>query len=126
MSAWINDGRSAKPPTFDPVVEVRRKPFRLVVGAEPAEGAISTQTGRRTRANKKLRGKPYPDHLLYSLKKNKIKTKNAYFVGDTKIDFLASKRAKIKFIFAKYGYGEDNKLYKYKISNFKQIRRYIL
>ncbi len=76
--------------------------------------------------NKKLRGKPYPDHLLYSLKKNKIKIKNAYFVGDTKIDFLASKSAKIKFIFAKYGYGENNKLYKYKILNFKQIRRYIV
>jgi len=30
-----------------------------------------------------------------------------------------------EFIFAKYGYGENNKLYKYKISNFKQIRKFI-
>lgn len=75
--------------------------------------------------NKKLRGKPHPDHLLYSLKKNNIKSKNAFFVGDTNIDFLAAKDAKIKFIFAKYGYGKNNKLYKYKISNFKEIRQII-
>jgi phosphoglycolate phosphatase len=75
--------------------------------------------------NKKLRGKPYPDHLLYSLKKNKVKPKDACFVGDTNIDFMAAKNAKIKFIFAKYGYGIDNKLYKNKISNFKEIKKFI-
>lgn len=75
--------------------------------------------------NKKLKGKPHPDHLLFSLKKNKIKKKDAYFVGDTKIDFLAAKSAKIKFIFAKYGYGKNKKIYKYQISNFKQIRQII-
>jgi len=74
---------------------------------------------------KKLRGKPYPDQLLHSLKKNKIKLENAWFVGDTKIDYLAARRAKINFIFAKYGYGSSDKLYKYKISNFKQIRKFI-
>lgn len=74
---------------------------------------------------KNLRGKPFPDQLLYSLKKNKIKAKDAWFVGDTKIDYLAARNAKIKFIFTKYGYGKNNKLYKYKISNFKQIRKFI-
>ena len=75
--------------------------------------------------NTKLRGKPYPDQLLHSLKKNKIKAKDACFVGDTKIDFLAAKRAKITFIFAKYGYGKNSSLYKHKISNFKQIKNFI-
>ena len=75
--------------------------------------------------NKKLRGKPYPDHLLYSLKKNKIKVEEACFVGDTEVDFLAAKRAKITFVFAKYGYGKNNRLYKYKISNFQQIKNFI-
>ena len=75
--------------------------------------------------NKKLRGKPFPDQLLYSLKKNKINAKDACFVGDTYIDFLAAKRAKIDFIFTKYGYGKNDKLYKYKISNFRQIRDFI-
>ncbi len=75
--------------------------------------------------NKNLRGKPYPDQLLYSLKKNKVKARDAWFVGDTKIDYMAAKNAKIKFIFAKYGYGKDNKLYKNKISNFKEIKKFI-
>tara|TARA_A100001011_G_scaffold36912_1_gene35064 strand:+ start:840 stop:1466 length:627 start_codon:yes stop_codon:yes gene_type:complete len=74
---------------------------------------------------KKLRGKPYPDQLLHSLKKNKFRAKDTWFVGDTNIDYQAARSAKIKFIFAKYGYGENNKLYKYKISNFKQIRKFI-
>ena len=75
--------------------------------------------------DKKLRGKPFPDQLLYSLKKNKVKAKDACFIGDTKIDFLAAKRANITFVFAKYGYGKSNKLYKYQISNFKQIKQLI-
>ncbi len=75
--------------------------------------------------SKNLRGKPYPDQLLYSIKKNRVRAKDAYFVGDTKIDYLAARNAKIKFIFAKYGYGKNNKFYKYKISSFKQIRKFI-
>ena len=75
--------------------------------------------------NKNFRGKPFPDQLLNSLKKNKIKAKDACFVGDTNIDFLAAKRAKIDFIFTKYGYGKNSKSYKYNISNFRQIRNFI-
>tara|TARA_B100000989_G_scaffold297025_1_gene281643 strand:+ start:982 stop:1605 length:624 start_codon:yes stop_codon:yes gene_type:complete len=75
--------------------------------------------------SKKFRGKPYPDQLLYSLKKNKIKKIDACFVGDTKIDYLAAKKANITFIFAKYGYGENKKIYKYPISNIKQLIKFI-
>ncbi len=75
--------------------------------------------------NKRLRGKPYPDQLIYSLKRNNFTAKNSYFIGDTNIDFLAAKRAKINFIFAKYGYGKNNKLYKNKISNFREIKKFI-
>jgi len=75
--------------------------------------------------NKKLRGKPYPDHLLNCIKKNKIKPSDACFVGDTMIDYLAAKKANILFLFAKYGYGKNKKLYKYTISNFKEIREFI-
>tara|TARA_Y100000816_G_C26071466_1_gene563642 strand:+ start:214 stop:840 length:627 start_codon:yes stop_codon:yes gene_type:complete len=75
--------------------------------------------------SKRLRGKPYPDQLLYTLKKNKIRNMDACFVGDTKIDYIAAKRANITFIFAKYGYGENKKLYKYPISNIKQIIKFI-
>ena len=75
--------------------------------------------------NNRLRGKPYPDHLLFALKKNKIDKNNACYVGDTKIDYIAAKRADISFVFAKYGYGKDNNLYKNKILNFKQIKKFI-
>ncbi len=76
--------------------------------------------------NKKFRGKPYPDHLLNSLKRNKVKAQNAYYFGDTDIDFLAAKRAKIKFVFVKYGYGKYKNTYKINITNFKEIKNFIL
>lgn len=75
--------------------------------------------------NNKLRGKPFPDHLLASFKKNKVKAKNAYYFGDMEVDFQAAKNAKIKFVFVKYGYGKTNKKYKFTISNFKEINKYI-
>ena len=75
--------------------------------------------------NIKLRGKPYPDQILSSLKKNNIKPKNACYVGDTEFDYLASKRAKIEFIFAKYGYGIDKKYYNNKIKNIKDLKKFL-
>ena len=75
--------------------------------------------------NNRLRGKPYPDHLLNSLKRNRVKSKDACFFGDTKVDFMAAKKAKIDFIFAKYGYGKKNSNYNYQIDSFKQIKKII-
>ena len=75
--------------------------------------------------NKKLRGKPYPDHLIKVLKKNHIIKDDACYVGDTMVDYLAAKNAKISFIFAKYGYGKNSKLYKNKISKFSDLKKYI-
>ena len=51
------------------------------------------------------RGKPHPDQLKY-VSKNADKAQNTIYVGDMYVDFLASKNAKMKFVFAKYGYGE--------------------
>lgn len=74
--------------------------------------------------NKKLRGKPYPDHLLESIKKNKVKSEEACYFGDMRVDYLSAKNANIDFIFVKYGYG-SKKNYKYQISNFRQIKKFI-
>jgi phosphoglycolate phosphatase len=71
--------------------------------------------------NNKLRGKPYPDHLLNSLKKNKVKPKEACYFGDAEVDYLAAKKAKIDFVFARYGYGKKKSYYRYQIRNFSQI-----
>lgn len=75
--------------------------------------------------NKKLRGKPYPDHINYCILKNKFKKKHTCYVGDTHTDYLASKKAGIKFIFASYGFGKNFKTYKYRIKNFKELKRFI-
>lgn len=74
----------------------------------------------------KLRGKPYPDQILDCIKKNNLKKKNVCYVGDTYIDYLTAKRAKIGFIFAKYGYGHEKKIYKNKILNIKDLNKYLI
>ena len=74
---------------------------------------------------KKLRGKPYPDQLIKCLKINKTKPKNAIYIGDTKYDFIAAKKAKIKFVHASYGYGKYLKIYKSKINNLSELKNII-
>ena len=39
---------------------------------------------------------------------------------------MAAKKANIGFIFAKYGYGIDKKIYKNKILKFKDISKYLV
>lgn len=75
--------------------------------------------------NKKLRGKPYPDHILHAIEKNSAKLDSTCFVGDTYIDYLAAKNAKINFIFAKYGYGINKKEYSNKINSIRGIKNFI-
>ena len=75
--------------------------------------------------NKKLRGKPYPDHINHCILKNKFKKKYTCYVGDTNIDYLASNKAGIKFIFASYGFGVNSRSYKYKIKNFRELKKFI-
>ena len=73
----------------------------------------------------KLKGKPYPDQILDCLKKNNLKKKDVCYVGDTHIDFLTAKRANIGFIFAKYGYGSEKKIYINKILNIKDLNKFL-
>ena len=46
-------------------------------------------------------------------------------MGDTYIDYLASNNAGIKFIFASYGFGKNSRKYKYKMKNFKELKKFI-
>ena len=75
--------------------------------------------------NVKLRGKPYPDHILQSLKQSKIRAKDACYIGDTLFDYMTAKRAKISFIFAKYGYGLEKKFYKNKVLRILDLKKFI-
>ena len=51
-------------------------------------------------------GKPHPQGIDKILKKTKIKKKDCIYVGDSYQDFIAAKRAKVKFLFALWGYGK--------------------
>ncbi len=75
--------------------------------------------------NKKLRGKPFPDHINYCIKKNKFLKQNTCYVGDTYTDYLTSKNAGVNFIFASYGFGKNSLKYKYKINSFKELKKFI-
>jgi len=73
----------------------------------------------------KLRGKPFPDQLLKALKKNKVKAKEAVYIGDMKVDYQAATRAKIYFTYANYGYGKKFPMYKSTINNLKGLLKFI-
>ncbi len=75
---------------------------------------------------KNLRGKPFPDQIYYVLKKTNIKDKSkVIYVGDTRFDYLAAKRAKINFIHASYGFEKKIKGSRNGIENFYEIAEYL-
>ena len=75
--------------------------------------------------NNKLMGKPHPDHLIDSVKKNFVNKKDACYFGDTNIDFEAAKAASIDFVFVNYGYGQYNKEFGCQISCFLEIMEFV-
>lgn len=50
-------------------------------------------------------GKPHPEAIQKVLKKFKLKENNIIYIGDTIYDLKFAKNAKIKFLFARWGYG---------------------
>ena len=75
--------------------------------------------------SKKLRGKPFPDQILKVISKANIKRKNCIYLGDTKFDSIASKKSKIDFALASYGYKIGIKKSKINIKNIFQIKKFI-
>ena len=74
---------------------------------------------------KGIKGKPYPDQINKILKKTRIRRNNCIYVGDTKVDQLTARAAKIDFLFAKYGYKIGIKKSKFFIKRLEQIKDYI-
>tara|TARA_Y100000768_G_C23867381_1_gene628733 strand:+ start:200 stop:826 length:627 start_codon:yes stop_codon:yes gene_type:complete len=75
--------------------------------------------------NLTLKGKPNPDQINSVIQKLKVNKKRCVYIGDTNIDYLTAKRAKIGFIYASYGYGKV--MYKkniFRINSFKKILKY--
>ena len=75
--------------------------------------------------SKKIKGKPDPALIKIALKKLKSNIQNSYYIGDMEVDFKASKNAKIKFIFSRYGYSESKKKYHLQINRFKDLLKFI-
>lgn len=48
-----------------------------------------------------VRGKPYPDTILYAIKKAGVGVKDTVYVGDAEIDCIASRNAGVKFVLVK-------------------------
>ena len=71
--------------------------------------------------SKRFRGKPWPDLIDQCVSMHKRKIQNTYFVGDTNYDYVAAKRAGVKFIFADYGYGKFSKKYLRKINKIEKL-----
>lgn len=75
--------------------------------------------------SRKNKGKPDPALLKLAIKKLKANKLNCYYVGDMYVDYVASKRAGIKFIFTEYGYSSYNKKYFLRIKKFKELLKFI-
>lgn len=63
-------------------------------------------------------GKTKGDVIIEMIKRHNIKS--AYYVGDTQIDYEATRKACIPFIFASYGFGEVNNC-EYAISSLTEL-----
>ena len=59
-----------------------------------------------------LNGKPSPDQMLYTLKKLRLNPDEVVYVGDMKTDYDCADAAGVKFVHAKYGYGDVKCNYK--------------
>jgi phosphoglycolate phosphatase len=55
------------------------------------------------------KGKPNPEGVNKILKKLNTNKKNAFYVGDTKFDLIAAKKAKVKYIHALWGFDKTIK-----------------
>ncbi len=70
--------------------------------------------------NSKNKGKPNPYKINKIINKSNFIKSDCVYIGDTQVDYLTAKNAKIDFIYAKWGYGK-NYNYKYKCERIKKL-----
>ena len=74
---------------------------------------------------KNIKGKPNKDLIIRALAKTGFKNIDTYYIGDTNIDYITSKRANVNFIFAKYGYGRLKNKPHYSIKKISDLIKLI-
>ena len=74
-----------------------------------------------------IRGKPHPEGIYKILRKTKTNRKNVIYIGDSIYDYKASKKAKVKYLHAKWGYDQilNKKKNITKISKISDIKRFL-
>ena len=75
--------------------------------------------------SKKYRSKPNPDLILNTMASLNVDPDQTLFCGDMRVDFEAAKRAKVTFVFAKYGFGKNFLYKKNNIFKFSEIKKFI-
>ncbi len=73
----------------------------------------------------KIKGKPNPDGLNKIITLSKFKKKDAIYLGDTLYDYKASRKAKIDYLHANWGYQKISLQKVNKINNLKNIEKYL-
>ncbi len=74
-------------------------------------------------ANNVKRAKPYPDSMLYAMKKMGVKKDEVIMIGDTKNDYLAGKAAGVKTYLLKHKYNDSIRCTK--IRTLKQVLKLV-
>ena len=74
---------------------------------------------------KKFRSKPSPDLILNTMSYLNIDPSESLYCGDMIYDLETARRAKITFVFARYGFVKLKIKSKYYINKFSQIIKYI-
>ena len=72
------------------------------------------------------KGKPDPEGINKILKISECSKKNVVYIGDSLYDYIAAKKAKIKYLHATWGYDElltKNKVIT-KINRLSEIKKY--
>jgi len=72
---------------------------------------------------KGYKGKPNPDLLNKIIRQHNFQRSKCTYVGDTKFDLVTAKKAKVKFVLAKYGYKIGIRSYKNSINSFSEIKK---
>jgi len=75
---------------------------------------------------KKFRAKPSPDLILNTMSNLNVDPNKSLYCGDMIYDLKTARRAKIMFVFAKYGFSRSRLRTKHHITKFSQIIRYTL
>ena len=76
-------------------------------------------------SNDALKGKPSPDHILYTMSELNMNASDTLYIDDMDVDYEAAKGAGVDFAFASWGYGTCSDKNTIKLKNISSLMDYI-